>query len=139
MYHAACSCGLGGYYLARVRMAEGDEEAVEVPSEPEDEIEAVETAETIELAEETELVEPKVEILFACDNEDGSNELVEPCMVTLTAILHNFPENAELAFQWQNNANGEYVDVPGANGISYAFMASENNSGCSWRVNVTVI
>lgn len=74
---------------------------------------------------------PNIAIQYAIDGDE-----VQPgTMITLTAQLQNFPEDAtDFVFQWQNNVNGTFEDVPGATGMSYSFAADSLNSGCEWRV-----
>lgn len=64
-------------------------------------------------------------------------ELVVGTQVTVTANVYNLPEGQRLSYQWQNNKDGVFVDVPGATGQSHTFVADEYGlNGSSWRVNV---
>lgn len=84
-------------------------------------------------------LEPTVELVFDYVSEDENGLLVEGSIITVTAVLSNFPEGEQLKYQWQNNADGEFADVPGATELSYSFVADEYNTGCSWRIKVTVV
>lgn len=82
---------------------------------------------------------PSVEIQYSFVSEAADGGLVEGSLITVTAVLANFPEDAQLQYQWQNNADGEFTDVPGATSISYTFAADARNTGCAWRLNITMI
>lgn len=58
--------------------------------------------------------------------------------VTLKAILQNLPEDMLAHVQWQNDASGSFADVEGATGLSHTFTADAVNTGCQWRVAVTL-
>ncbi len=73
---------------------------------------------------------------FASTNEMGLP--LDGSVITVTAVLEGFPEDAVLTFQWQNNAEGEYQDILDAVGQSFSFVASESTTGCLWRVKVAI-
>lgn len=87
-----------------------------------------------EMLEATEVSEPSGNnmVLVLCSFEGDSITYGSP--VTLSAELINFPEDAEVTYQWQNNANGAFEDIPGATERSYTFIADEQNVRCSWQV-----
>lgn len=75
---------------------------------------------------------PSVEVI--CDYEGSLTPGTE---VTVRAVVHNLPEGYSVAYQWQNDANGSFADVAGANGQSFTFTVGDfGNEGCNWRVNV---
>lgn len=64
-------------------------------------------------------------------------ELVFGTQVTVTANVYNVPGDLGLSFQWQNDKNGVFEDVPGATGQSHTFTVDEHGlNSSSWRVNV---
>jgi hypothetical protein len=40
--------------------------------------------------------------------------------------------------RWQNDASGEFLDVPGATDTVFQFVADEGNTGCHWRILVAL-
>lgn len=65
-------------------------------------------------------------------------EFIMGTVLTLYADLHNVPEGMALGFQWQNDASGTFEDVPGATEATYSFVADATNSGCGWRLLLSV-
>ncbi|MDR3051914.1 MAG: hypothetical protein LBU67_09380 [Oscillospiraceae bacterium] len=59
--------------------------------------------------------------------------------VTLTATLSNMPEGRPYSVQWQNDATGEFLDVPGATEPVHQFVSDAANTGCTWRILVQLI
>lgn len=58
--------------------------------------------------------------------------------ITLVSEVQGLVEGAQVSYQWQNNASGSYVDVPGANGSTYAYTVNEGNADSTWRVLISV-
>lgn len=88
-------------------------------------------------AEETEAVAatPEVEIVYTYEN--GAQTAAPGSKVTLTAVLHNFPEGISPVFQWQREDGDEFKDVDGATAQTYTFSADASTTDCDWRVNVS--
>lgn len=103
--------------------AEGDEATEEEPTEEEP---------TEEAEEEPEEQHPAGMVLVTCAFEGDQIEMGSA--LTLTAELINFPENADVQYQWQNDISGTFEDVPGATGKSHTFYADGENIRCSWQV-----
>lgn len=59
--------------------------------------------------------------------------------VTLYSQVTGVPEGAMLVYQWQNDASGEYMDVPGATNSTYTYVVDEATNNCDWRLQVRVI
>lgn len=121
----------------------GPDEMIDVGAEAEPEPTEIDPPDTDSLQTDPGTDEvagiPSVEILFSFQTENDDGLLVEGDAITVTAVLSGFPENATLQYQWQNNASGAYMDVPGATDISYTFTANAQNTGCSWQVVITVL
>ena len=56
--------------------------------------------------------------------------------ITLTANV-TCKEDLEYTLQWQYSENGNWVNVPGANGLKYSYILDKETSGRIWRVIVT--
>lgn len=69
----------------------------------------------------------------------NTETMQEGTWVMLEAELIGVPEGKTAVYQWQNNAGGEFCDVPGATGSTYTFVADETTTGCHWQVNVSFI
>ncbi|MCL1963777.1 MAG: InlB B-repeat-containing protein [Firmicutes bacterium] len=68
----------------------------------------------------------------------SGDETTGGTLVTLTAHVGGVPEGAARFIQWQNNAGGEYMDVPGVTGETITFAANEWNTACGWRAKVAL-
>lgn len=89
-------------------------------------------------ARKTVAVEAKAPYVEVTQDYEG--DLSPGTEVTLTAIVHNLPEGKSPRYQWQNDASGEFADVPGADEAVYAFVIDEDThpAGSNWRVNVFI-
>ncbi len=58
--------------------------------------------------------------------------------VTLFANADNLPIAKRIEYQWQNDASGEFQDVPGAQGPTFTFRTSDKDMFCNWRMRLTV-
>lgn len=76
---------------------------------------------------DTAQVQAEVNVSF-----DG-DYLIEGTVITLSATLSGVTEGENITVQWQNNASGEFADVPGAMGLTYSFQATEETTGCQWQ------
>lgn len=63
----------------------------------------------------------------------------ETLTVTLRANVLNAPEGAVIRYQWQNNATGTFVDVPGATCPTFSYPAyGYVAQDCQWNVIVQI-
>lgn len=85
---------------------------------------------TTNMTEVEEPLDSRVDVSVYYEGE----RISEGTSITLTAELINFPEGVAVSYQWQNNINGVFEDVPGATGKSYTFAADALNTSCSWQV-----
>lgn len=68
---------------------------------------------------------------------DMGNVVREGDIITLTGELVGF-ENADVQnLQWQFDDGMFWVDVPGANDLTHAFVATPETINYSWRLSVT--
>jgi hypothetical protein len=70
---------------------------------------------------------------------EHDGELIDGTLVELKAEVFNLPKEKIAGYQWKNNIEGEFVDVPGAEGPVHTFFASEENTGCEWVVEVLLV
>lgn len=78
--------------------------------------------------------EPVVSVTYTYDAP-----LTQDSRVTVQAHVANAPEGAEISYQWQNDASGIFVDVPGATRKTHTYTVSEyGEAGCSWRAVVDI-
>ena len=98
--------------------------------------------------------QPVFDVVVAEDNEEDSEEapapyvtvtrindeeLISGMMVELRSEVFNLPADRIVGYKWMNNAGGEFREVPGATGETITFLASAENTGCEWIVEVLLI
>ena len=90
---------------------------------------------------EIETIEDESVALAGCVVNVYSNhsaQVMEGDTLEVWGELFGF-ENMEITLQWQRSLEGEnWEDVPGANGLRYSFVATEESVGYYWRLMVTV-
>ena len=91
-----------------------------------------EPAEEASEAEETETIAPVITLSASCEG----GVLKTGALVTLTADISGIPEGVAYSLQWENNQQGEFMDVPGETDISVTFVADEQTIYCRWRVRI---
>lgn len=143
----------GAEYLRRVEITEEDiaeakalglsiEEPIEtadglpvihVPYTPVPKKQAVEKSEEEISTEDKGESAARVEVSI---EHEGEMEL--GTVVTLRAKLINMPLDQPVHLQWMNDATGEYEDVPGANGDTFAFQVDANNIDWKWVMEVKI-
>lgn len=58
--------------------------------------------------------------------------------ITLVSEVEGVPEGAVIEYQWQNDAAGDYANVPGATGSIHTYVVQEENLDIHWRVLVNI-
>lgn len=76
--------------------------------------------------------EPQVIVTGTHKSEGGADVMV------LSATLQGFDGMEIETLQWQFMQDGNWIDVPGANGMEYRFVFNEATGGRQWRLKVTV-
>lgn len=69
---------------------------------------------------------------------DMGDVVREGDIITLTGELVGFG-NAEVELQWQFDNGMTWTDVPGANRVTHAFVATAETIDYSWRLSVNVV
>ena len=71
--------------------------------------------------------------------QEGMTSIPLGTPITLTATLINFSENDVCRYQWQylDEENNTYVDIEGANELTYTYYVSKDNFFNTWRIVVT--
>lgn len=90
-----------------------------------------------EMPEDKEEEKPAVDISKLKVNiwDDRSSSMTSGQTVTLYSSLEGF-EGLDVTYQWRVNKGAGYEDVPGANGPTYSFTASQESLSWRWKLHV---
>lgn len=66
---------------------------------------------------------------------DMKSVVREGDLITLAADMVGY-EDTEITLQWQFSNGLAWIDVPGANGLTHSFVATDESIHYSWRVSV---
>ena len=83
-------------------------------------------------ADEPEQPQEKMEVLIFTSRR-AVLSIGDP--ITLTSELHGF-DGYEIMYQWQCDRGAGFQDIPGANGATYTFEATEDTLQYSWMLEV---
>lgn len=68
---------------------------------------------------------------------DMGNVIREGDVITMTGELVGFGDQ-DVSLQWQYDDGYTWMDVPGANTLRHAFVATPETINYSWRISVNV-
>lgn len=68
---------------------------------------------------------------------DMGDTVREGDIITMTGELMGF-DGKDISMQWQFDNGYQWTDVPGANKLTHAFVATQETINYSWRLSVSV-